>query len=222
MKLLCELHGDVGSFTSINKKTGEKNYFFEGVYIQTEIANKNKRIYPKGLMINEVEDYQRKIKNRTAVGELDHPANNPTVEFKNASHLIESLTLDGNNFVGRSKVLSTPMGCIVKNLMDDGVNFGVSTRGVGAVKKNYKGLNEVTQYKLCTAADIVTDPSAPEAMQRAIMEGADWVYDLVENNWSMIPVVEGIQREFHKTRASRITEEQKLKAWNDFLNSFKG
>ena len=181
MKLISEQWSDdVNYLVEEDPKTGKKNMFIEGIMLQTEVKNKNGRIYPKEVMQKEVKRYTKEyIDNNRAYGELGHPEG-PTINLERTSHLITSLREDGNNFVGKAKILSTPMGNIVKNLLDDGARLGVSSRGMGSLKaSNAKGGVQMVQsdFQLATAADIVADPSAPDAFVDGVMEGVEWIWD---------------------------------------------
>jgi Prohead core protein serine protease len=157
---------------------GGKNYFIEGVWLQSELKNRNGRWYPKSILENEVNRYRKEmIESNRAVGELGHPPT-PTINYDRASHKILSLTENGNNWIGRAKILSTPMGTVVKNLIDDDVKFGVSSRGLGSLKEDRQYGNVVQKdYHLATAGDIVSDPSAPDAFVNGIMEGKEWIWN---------------------------------------------
>ena len=153
------------------------NYFIEGIFMQSEKKNKNGRVYPKNTLMKEVKRFNDEyVKNRRALGELGHPEG-PTVNLDRVSHLIQELWTDGDDVYGRAKIMDTPMGKIVKNLIDEGANIGVSSRGMGSLKKNKKGINEVQDDFTLSAVDIVSDPSAPDAYVNGIMEGKEWVWD---------------------------------------------
>lgn len=164
---------------------GKKEHFIEGVFLQSEIKNRNGRVYPRNILSNEVQRYKTNYidKNR-AYGELGHP-DSPTINLDRVSHMITNLYPDGNNFIGKAKILDTPNGQIVKKILEGGGVLGVSTRGVGSLKP-YNGCQLVQDdFKLATAADIVADPSAPDAFVRGIMEGADWI--MTENgDWRQV------------------------------------
>jgi hypothetical protein len=175
MKLIQELVEDVQFITE--GSAAEKKYFIEGPFLQSNIANKNKRYYPEHIMDKEVGRYvQEFVEQRRAFGELGHPTG-PIVNLDRASHMITSLVKEGTNYVGKAKITATPMGNIVKSLLDEGAKLGVSSRGLGSLKLNREGVNEVQEdFYLATAADIVADPSAPDAFVRGIMEGKDWMF----------------------------------------------
>ena len=175
MKLITEQIEEVKFLTEENK--GKKNHYIQGVFLQGEIKNRNGRVYPIDILEREVGRYTTEnISKNRALGELGHPEG-PTVNLDRASHKIESLVREGNNYIGKAKLLDTPMGQIAKSLLDEGVSLGVSSRGVGSLRE-MGGANYVRDdYQLATAADIVADPSAPDAFVEGIMEGKEWVWD---------------------------------------------
>jgi len=175
MKLITEQIEEVQFLTEDNN--GKKNHYIQGVFLQSEIKNRNGRVYPLDILEREVNRYTTEnISKNRALGELGHPEG-PTVNLDRASHKIESLVREGNNFIGKAKLLDTPMGQIAKSLLDEGVSLGVSSRGVGSLRE-MGGANYVRDdYQLATAADIVADPSAPDAFVEGIMEGKEWVWD---------------------------------------------
>ena len=177
MKLISEEATNV-EFLTEAKKDGGKNYFIEGIFMQSETKNRNGRIYPKSILQKEAKRYTTEfIKKKRAFGELGHP-DGPTVNLERVSHMIEELEEVGQNFMGRAKVLDTPYGKIVKNLIDEGAQLGVSSRGMGSLKSGKNGISEVQgDFYLATAADIVADPSAPDAFVHGIMEGKEWIWD---------------------------------------------
>ena len=159
-------------------KSGGKNYFIEGIFMQANKKNRNGRVYPTEILQKEAKRYTTEfIKKKRAFGELGHP-DGPTVNLERVSHMIEELEEVGQNFMGRAKILDTPYGKIVKNLIDEGAQLGVSSRGMGSLKAGRNGISEVQgDFYLATAADIVADPSAPDAFVHGIMEGKEWVWD---------------------------------------------
>ena len=161
----------------VEEKNGKKNYAIKGIFMQSDVKNKNGRIYPKEILQKEVARYNREfIQKNRAFGELGHP-DGPTVNLERVSHMIKSLTPEGSNFIGEARVLDTPYGKIVKSLIDEGASLGVSSRGMGTLV-NTGGANIVKDdFYLATAADIVADPSAPDAFVEGIMEGKEWVWD---------------------------------------------
>ena len=178
MKLISEFndYGIQPVIVEQNEK-GEKDYFIEGIFMQSEIKNRNGRIYPKEVIQKEVKRYNKEfVEQKRAYGELGHPEG-PTINLDKVSHMIEKLEEDGNNYVGRAKILSTPNGQIVKNLIDDGAKLGVSSRGLGSLESKGNAQYVKDDFQLATAGDIVADPSAPEAFVEGIMEGVEWVYE---------------------------------------------
>ena len=176
VKLIAEAVEEVEYITE-EKEGGGKNYKIRGIFMQADIKNRNGRIYPMEVLDEEVKNYNKKfIKQNRAFGELGHP-DGPTVNLERVSHMITSLKPDGKNFIGEAKTMDTPMGKIVKNLMDEGAKLGVSSRGMGSLKQK-DGANVVSDdFYLATAADIVADPSAPNAFVEGIMEGKEWVWN---------------------------------------------
>lgn len=177
MKLITETLDQI-QYISEAKESGSKDYYIMGPFIQAEKENKNGRIYPIKVVEREVKRYVKEsIENNRAYGELGHP-NGPSINLDRVSHMIKELHQDGTDFIGKAKILDTPMGQIVKNLMDEGAKLGVSTRGMGSLKENKNGIMEVQDdFHLATAADIVADPSAPDAFVKGIMEGVEFWYE---------------------------------------------
>ena len=177
MKLISEEATNV-EFLTETSKSGSKNYFIEGIFMQAETKNRNGRIYPKQVLQKEAKRYTTEfIKKKRAFGELGHP-DGPTVNLERVSHMIEELEEVDQNFMGRAKILDTPYGKIVKNLIDEGAQLGVSSRGMGYLKPGRNGISEVQgDFYLATAADIVADPSAPDAFVAGIMECKEWIWD---------------------------------------------
>ena len=176
MKLITEQIDDVEVI--VENRNGKKSMFIEGIFLQGDIKNRNGRMYPMDTLRREVTRYNEAfVESGRAVGELGHPEG-PTVNLDRVSHKIVSLRESGSNYVGKAKILSTPMGKIAQNLIDEGVKLGVSSRGLGTLATNHEGVKIVSDdFTLATAADIVADPSAPDAFVQGIMEGKDWVWD---------------------------------------------
>ena len=175
MKLITELTEEV-SYIKENIGNGEKTYFIEGVFMQSDVKNRNGRVYPKNILGKECQRYIKEyVEKGRAMGELNHPTG-PTVNLDRVSHIIKELHEDGSNMVGKAKVLDTPMGRIVKNLIDEGARLGVSTRGMGSLRSK-NGYQEVQEDFMLAAIDIVADPSAPNAFVNGIMEGREWVFE---------------------------------------------
>ena len=176
MKLIAEQLTDV-EFITEDKDNGKKDYKIRGIFMQSDIKNRNGRVYPQEVLAKEVAKYNKNfISQNRAFGELGHP-DGPTVNLERVSHMITKLAPDGKNFIGEAKIMDTPMGKIVKNLMDEGATLGVSSRGMGSLEQR-NGANYVKDdFYLATAGDIVADPSAPNAFVEGIMEGKEWVWD---------------------------------------------
>ena len=181
VKLISEAVEDAELIVEEDGK-GKKNYKIRGIFMQSDVKNRNGRVYPQEVLAKEVAKYNKNFINESrAFGELGHP-DGPTVNLERVSHMITSLTPDGKNFIGEAKIMDTPMGKIVKNLMDEGAKLGVSSRGMGSLEQK-NGANYVRDdFYLATAADIVADPSAPNAFVQGIMEGKEWVW----NNGSLV------------------------------------
>jgi len=211
MKLISEI---VENVQIITEGTG-KDLFIEGVFLQSELANRNNRIYPKSVMEKEVARYMKEyVESKRAFGELGHPEG-PTINLDRVSHIITSLKEDGNNYVGRAKILNTPMGNIVKGLIEGGAQLGVSSRGMGTLKER-DGVNEVQEdFYLATAADIVADPSAPDAFVQGIMENKEWMF--VNGSWTYQNIDE--TRKLIEATKKKQLEEVKLRVFENFLNS---
>ena len=201
----------------VEERNGKKSLYIEGVFLQGDIKNRNGRMYPSETLAKEVSRYNEAFVGKgRALGELGHP-DGPTVNLDRVSHKITSLRQEGANFVGRAKILNTPMGSIAKNLLDEGVKLGVSSRGVGSVSMNNEGVNVVGEdFMLATAADIVADPSAPDAFVDGIMEGKDWIWDggvLREKFASKT------YKQINTLASSRELQENKLKLFKEFLGN---
>ncbi|PHS22145.1 MAG: primosomal protein [Robiginitomaculum sp.] len=202
------------------KANGEgKNYFIEGIIMQSSVQNRNGRIYPESVLMREVTRYtENYVNTNRAYGELGHPSG-PTINLDRVSHMFTELRQEGSNVMGRAKVLDTPMGKIVKNLIDEGANLGISSRGMGSLKANKQGIMEVqSDFMLATAGDIVADPSAPQAFVKGIMEGVDWIYDVGASSWTSANTLDRIE-ESVKKMDSRELEENALKFFNSFIKS---
>lgn len=214
MKLIKEIVEEV---EFIAEGTGDaKNYFIEGVFLQSNIKNRNGRVYPKSILNNEVTRYVREyVDSKRAFGELGHPEG-PTINLDRVSHMIVSLKENGDNFIGKAKIMDTPMGRIAKNLLDEGAKLGVSSRGMGTLVATKEGVNEVqSDFYLSTAADIVADPSAPDAFVRGIMESREWM--IVDGMWTYQNNDES-RKILEQTKHKQL-EEVKLKLFENFLNA---
>jgi len=212
MKLITEVTEDIQYISE--EKNGKRNLYIEGVFLQSNLTNRNNRTYPKEIMRKEVDRYRtEQIDKKRAMGELGHP-DGPTLNLDRVSHMITSLKESGDNWIGKAKILDTPMGNIVKNLMDEGAQLGVSSRGLGSIKEK-NGINEVQDdFILSTAADIVADPSAPDAFVRGIMENKEWM--MVNGIWTEKEM--DIAQATIRKSSSRELEEQKLQVFSSFLD----
>ena len=212
MKLITEQIENVQILTE--EKNGKKLLYIEGVFLQSELTNRNGRRYPFDVLNREVERYNEEyVKTKRALGELGHP-DGPTINLDRVSHRIVSLRAEGNNFIGKAQILDTPMGKIAKSLLDEGVQLGVSSRGMGSIDKQ-EGISVVRDdFMLTTAADIVADPSAPDAFVNGIMEGKEWVWD---NGILKEAKVDKYRRCIDESR--RDLEERTLRIFEDFLSN---
>ena len=217
MKLIREEIESVKVFTE-SAKNGKKNLYIEGVFLQGNIKNRNGRMYPMETLQREVGRYTKEhVATGRALGELGHP-DGPTVNLDRVSHKITSLKESGSNFIGRAKILeSTPMGKIASSLLSEGVKLGVSSRGIGSLKPTKEGFNVVGEdFMLATAADIVADPSAPDAFVEGIMEGKEWIW---EGNILRERKAEEIKNKINDLSGQKRLEEHKLNLFNEFINS---
>lgn len=201
----------------VEERNGKKSMFIEGVFLQGDIKNRNGRMYPMETLRREVSRYNENFVNKgRALGELGHP-DGPTLNLDRVSHKIISLRESGSNFIGKAKILSTPMGKIASALVEDGVKLGVSSRGLGTLSVNNEGVKIVSDdFMLATAADIVADPSAPDAFVEGIMEGKDWV---MEGGIVRERLVEKTYKQINTLVDQRALEENKLALFNKFLSS---
>ena len=215
MKLITE---EIESVEVITENVnGKKTLYIQGPFLQTEVVNRNGRMYRMPVMEREVRRYTEQYVNKgRALGELGHP-DGPTVNLDRVSHKIVSLRREGNNFVGKAQILSTPMGKIAESLLKEGVTLGVSSRGIGSVTRNNEGYSEVGEdFMLATAADIVADPSAPDAFVQGIMEGKEWVWD---GGMLKERAAQATQRRINTLVDQRRLQEHKIELFNDFLNA---
>ena len=215
MKLITEEINKVEFI--VEESNGKRSMFIEGVFLQTEQPNRNNRVYKRSIMEREVARYTEKyIANGRALGELGHP-DGPTVNLDRVSHNIISLRQEGNNFIGKAKLLDTPMGNIAKSLIGEGVKLGVSSRGVGSISETKQGYKLVGEdFMLATAADIVADPSAPDAFVQGIMEGKEWVF---VNGLLKESDLENTRSTIDKLVVTRELEEKKIQLFQDFLSN---
>ncbi len=214
MKLIRE---EIEKVEVLTEGTGRnRRLYIQGPFLQSECVNRNGRMYPFSIMEREVKRYNENyIQKGRALGELGHP-DGPTVNLDRVSHRIVSLTCEGKNWVGKAQILSTPMGKIAESLLNDGVTLGVSSRGIGSLVENNKGYKEVGEdFMLATAADIVADPSAPDAFVQGIMEGVEWVW----NNGILEQKVASMRGRINTLVDQKMLEEHKLGLFDEFLNS---
>ena len=211
MKLITETIENIEVLTE--ERNGKKDYKIKGIFMQADIKNRNGRIYPVGTLAKEVKRYNEQfINKKRAFGELGHP-DGPTVNLERVSHMITSLKPEGKNFIGEAKIMDTPYGKIVKNLIDEGAQLGVSSRGMGSLQSGSQGNVVGKAFYLATAADIVADPSAPDAFVEGIMEGKEWVWD---NGVLKSMEVEKYKEEIEKTKRAELAE-KKASIFKDFL-----
>ena len=217
MKLIKEVFEQ--NTVIVEDKLGKgKEYFIEGIFLQSEVKNRNGRVYPESVMDKEVQRYiENYVGKNRAYGELGHP-DTPSINLDRVSHIITSLKKEGTNYVGKAKILDTPMGKIAKGLLDGGANLGVSSRALGSLKMNKEGVQVVQDdFMLSTAADIVADPSAPDAFVRGIMESVDWVF--VDGRFEQRHI-EQTKKIIQNTPSKRLSEAS-IQAFQNFLNSIK-
>jgi hypothetical protein len=215
MKLITE---EIESVEVITESVdGKKTLFIKGIFLQTEQQNRNGRVYRLPIMEREVKRYNEQyVQKGRALGELGHP-DGPTVNLDRVSHKICELYRDGNNFIGKAQILSTPMGKIAESLLKDGVTLGVSSRGIGSLRETREGYKEVGEdFMLATAADIVADPSAPDAFVQGIMEGKEWCW---EGGVLREKIAENTRRKINTLVDQNVLEDYKLSLFNEFLNS---
>tara|TARA_Y100000034_G_scaffold135747_1_gene208915 strand:- start:1920 stop:2567 length:648 start_codon:yes stop_codon:yes gene_type:complete len=213
MKLITEMTEDIQVLIEEDKETGAKNHYIQGVFMQAEQKNRNGRIYPLGIMENEVARYNKDLVSRNrAMGELNHPQG-PTVNLDRVSHMIKELNVHGNDVQGKAKLLDTPMGNIAKNLVNEGAQLGVSSRGMGSLEER-NGANYVKDDFMLSAVDIVADPSAPGAFVNGIMEGKEWIWD---NGVIKEQVINEYCKLINKATVREL-EEKCVNAFSDFLS----
>lgn len=212
MLLITEVNDNINLVTE--ESNGSKQYHIEGVFMEADKKNRNGRIYPKEILVKEVARYTKDfVEGNRAMGELGHP-DGPTVNLERVSHIIKELKVEGSTITGKAKILDTPYGKIVKNLIDEGVKIGVSSRGMGSLK-SVNGINEVQKDFILSAVDIVADPSAPNAFVEGVMEGKEWVW----NNGILEPrTIETYKDRIQKASTIRERQEAKLYAFADFLS----
>lgn len=221
MKLIKEIVEEV-QYLKESSEDGKKNYYIEGIIMQGDIKNRNGRVYPKPVLMRETKRYVENYVNKSrAFGELGHPQG-PTINLDRVSHMFTELKEDGANVVGKAKIMDTPMGTIVKNLIDSGAQLGISSRGMGSLKQNKNGIMEVqNDFMLATAGDIVADPSAPEAFVKGIMEGVEWYYDVAASTWASAKTFDEIEEEVKEIAkvSTKQLEENAGRLFQKFLKS---
>lgn len=212
MKLITETtQSEIQVLTE--EKNGQKNYFIKGVFMEADTKNRNGRVYPGAIMDKEIGRYNNEyVKQNRAMGELGHPEG-PTVNLERVSHIIKNLSVDGKQIIGEAKIMDTPYGKIVKNLIDEGAKLGVSSRGMGSLKEQ-DGVNVVQEDFMLAAVDVVADPSAPNAFVNGIMEGKEWIWD----NGVLKPVIIEQYKKVIKNTPSRKLEEQAMNLFKDFIS----
>ena len=217
MKLITERFEDVEYVTEA-REDGQKDHYIKGIFLQGNMKNRNGRIYPIKTLDKEVTRYVNEmVKDNRAYGELGHPSG-PQINLERISHIITELTKDGNNYIGKAKLTETPMGNIAKGLIKSGGKIGVSSRGMGSIKPLPEGIMEVqSDFRLATAADIVHDPSAPQAFVEGILENVEWIYDPVKGTWHEEALHE-IKNELNKLSTKEI-EAQALGLFEDYIAS---
>lgn len=216
MKLLTESSFRTEILTEADE-SGKKNWYIEGVFMQSNVVNRNRRIYPDPIMESEINKYVKEyVQTKRAVGELTHP-DTPQINLDKITHITESIRKEGNNYIGKAKILNTPCGNIVKGLLEGGVQLGVSSRGMGSVKLNKQGINEVQDDFKLAAIDIVYQPSAPDAFVEGLMENASFVWDTVSED---IEFVESLRQDVKVATATQL-QEAKLEAFQKFLDHIK-
>ena len=214
MKLISE-HLDSIEFITEDDAEGKKNYKIRGVFMEADVKNRNNRMYPMQVLEKEVKRYNKEyVQQKRAFGELGHP-DGPTVNLERVSHMITKLYPDGKQFVGEAKVMDTPYGKIVKNLIDEGAKLGVSSRGMGSLEPQRDMHVVKDDFYLATAADIVADPSAPNAFVEGIMEGKEWIWDN-----GIVKEVNIAQYRAELRKESKRLEEKKIKIFNEFMSNF--
>jgi hypothetical protein len=214
MKLITEINEEVKIITEQNE-SGGKSFYIEGIFMQAELPNRNNRMYSLPILQKETERYVTEFVNKNrAYGELGHP-DGPNINLERVSHLIKSLRQEGNNFIGKAKIMDTPYGNIVKNFLSEGATIGVSTRGMGSLVEGKNGVKMVKDdFHLATAADIVADPSAPDAYVRGIMEGKEWVWD----NGVIREADVSKQKLIIEKSSKRNLESNMIKVFEDFIS----
>jgi len=227
MKLITEVFNEDVSVITEASEDGKKNYFIEGIFMQGDIANRNNRTYPTSVLEKEMSRYNKEfVETKRALGELGHPPG-PQINGDRVSHLITEMKRDGKNFIGKAKILGTPMGEIVKTFIDEGVKCGVSTRGLGSVKPGNGGVMEVQKDFHLATVDIVTDPSGPDCFVNGIMENTEYYFDIAAGAWRQQQVEEVIEeivkevKQEYKRTVRVIDESHAAKLFEKFVSSLR-
>lgn len=229
MKLITEVYDEDCAVLTESSEDGKKSYFIEGIFMQGDIKNRNGRIYPSDILEKEMNRYQKDfIATKRALGELGHP-DGPQINGDRVSHLITEMKRDDSNFVGKAKILGTPMGNIVKTFIDEGVKVGVSTRGLGSVKPSKEGIMEVQNDFHLATVDVVTDPSGPNCFVNGIMENTEYYYDITSGNWKIAEAIEETVKELKqeyvkpdvRVNTYRIDEAKAIRIFEGFIKSLK-
>ena len=219
LRLIRELNEGVSTLHEGTATDGKKYYFIEGVYMQSEVRNRNGRVYPRNVMESALNRYiEEKMSNQTAYGELGHPAN-PTINPERISHLIEKLEFDGNDVMGRAKILDTTYGITAQKILEGGGRLGVSSRGLGSLKQTNSVMEVQSDFYISTAADIVTDPSAPKAFVNAILEDVEWIYN--QGIWSSQKIEEAkcARDDAFSSKDREIREKKLMMLFTTFIDS---
>lgn len=224
MKLITEIFNEDCEVLTESNEDGKKGYFIEGIFMQGDLQNRNGRIYPSPILEKEMNRYNNDfVKTKRALGELGHP-NGPQINGDRVSHLITGMQKEGSDFIGKAKILGTPMGEIVKTFIDEGVRIGVSTRGLGSVKQTNEGIMEVQPDFHLATVDIVTDPSGPNCFVNGIMENAEYYYDIASGNWRLAERLQETVKELkqeYKITNPRIDEAKAIRIFESFIASLK-
>jgi hypothetical protein len=223
--LITEVFNEDCEVLTEANENGKKSYYLEGIFMQGDIKNRNGRVYPSAILEKEMKRYNEQfVKPKRALGELNHPQG-PQINADRVSHLITEMKRDGSNFVGKAKILGTPMGEIVKTFIDEGVKIGVSTRGLGSVKSTREGIMEVQDDFMLAAVDIVTDPSGPNCFVNGIMENTQYYYDIASGSWRIQEhieeAVQEIKKEYKRTVRKTIDEVKAAQIFEDFVQKLK-
>lgn len=219
MKLISEVFNPDCETLVEAKETGKKSYYITGRFMVGNTANRNNRIYPTSILEKEMLRFDESmIKTSRALGELGHP-NGPQINADRVSHLITEMKRDGDNFIGKARIISTPFGEIVKTFIDEGVKIGVSTRGLGTLRKGKNGIMEVADDFVLNTVDVVTDPSGPGCFVNGIMENTEYFYDVASGNYRAQEVVEEAVKKFKKKKKAQISEAEMIEVFTKFMKT---